>query len=134
MFDFITQYSDWGLLILRLGVAYVFWAHGLPKIKDVGKFAGFLQQLKVPAAGLMGWVVSLWETLGAVLLALGIFTPLVALGFVVVMLVAIRGVKIGMAKADFVGGWELEFILLVAALALVFTGAGALSLDAFFGI
>lgn len=134
MFDFLTQYSDWGVLILRVGLAIVFFVHGLPKIKDVGKFAGFLQQLKVPAAGLMAWVTALWETVGAVLLALGLATPLIALGFVVVMWVAIQSVKIGMAKADFAGGWEFEFALLIGALALVFLGGGALSLDAFLGL
>jgi uncharacterized membrane protein YphA (DoxX/SURF4 family) len=44
-----------------------------------------------------------------------------------------------MAKAPFastqqVQGWEFEFALMGAALALVFTGAGRLSIDALLGL
>ena len=51
------------------------------------------------------------------------------------MFVAITKAKIGMMKAPFSGqnGWDFEFSLLIAGLALVFTGAGALSLDALIG-
>jgi len=31
-------------------------------------------------------------------------------------------------------GWELEFLLLAAAVALLFTGAGRFGLDAYFGL
>lgn len=136
MQDFASLFSaDWGLLILRLGVAIVFLAHGIPKIKNVGQVAGFFKQAHIPLAGLSAWVVSLFETLGTLLLALGLGTRLLGLGFAFSMLVAIVAVKRGMAKASFTGqgGWEFEFTLLVAALALAFTGAGGLSLDAGLG-
>lgn len=122
---------DLGLLILRIGIAIVFFAHGLPKIKDVGQLAGFFKQAGIPLPSLGAWVVALWETLGAVLLLAGLGTRWVALGYAFSMLVAIVYVKFRMAKAKFTGqgGWELEFSLLVAALALVFTGAGAYALD-----
>jgi putative oxidoreductase len=122
---------DLGLLILRVGIAIVFFAHGLPKIKDVGQVAGFFKQAGIPLPGLGGWLVSLWETLGALLLAVGLGTRWVSLGFAFSMLIAIVYVKFRMAKAKFTGqgGWELEFSLAVATLALVFTGAGAYALD-----
>jgi uncharacterized membrane protein YphA (DoxX/SURF4 family) len=54
------------------------------------------------------------------------------------MIVATRFVRIGMGKSPFSGGqgigWEFEFILGIAALALLFTGAGSLSLDARIGL
>lgn len=124
---------DWGLLILRIGVAIVFFAHGLPKIKDVGQTAGFFKQANIPMPVVSAWIVALVETLGAILLVLGLGTRVIALGMAFAMLVAIKVVKIGMVKAKFSGGWEFEFILGMAALALVFTGAGALALDAGLG-
>lgn len=122
---------DWGLLLLRIGLAIVFFAHGLPKIKNVGQVAGFFKQARIPLAGLSAWIVTLLETVGPVLAVIGLGTRFVALGWAISMLVATVVVKIRMAKVGFAaqGGWELEFILGVAALALVFTGAGVLSLD-----
>ena len=79
------------------------------------------------------------ERLGALLLIVGALTRLVALGLAVDVLVAIVSVKIRMAKAPFAGtpqvqGWEFEFCLLGGALALVFTGAGRLAVDAILGL
>lgn len=119
--------------MLRLGVAIVFFAHGLPKIKDVSQVAGFFKQANIPLPGLAAWVVSLFETVGPLLLVLGLGTRIVGLGLAFTMLVAIKNVKMDMAKAKFSGGWEFEFILGIAALALAFLGAGALSIDAGLG-
>jgi len=51
--------------------------------------------------------------------------------------VALATVRIG--KAPFTsgpqgGGWELEFLLLAGAVALLFTGAGRFGLDAYLGL
>lgn len=129
----LATYGDWGLLLLRAGLAIVFFAHGWPKLKDPAKFTGFIQQIKFPAPVVFAWIVILLETLGAVLLLAGFGTRELGILLAINMLVAIRSVKIGLAKTGFVGqpGWEFEFILLVASLALTFTGAGAISLDAF---
>ena len=53
-----------------------------------------------------------------------------AVGFVIIMLGAIQLKAIQMHRGFSVdGGWELDLVLLTAALALVFLGAGAISLD-----
>jgi putative oxidoreductase len=127
-----------GLLLLRLVLGIAFWPHGWQKLKGPAGFAGFLRQLKVPAPEFAAWVVALLESVGAVLLVLGLGTRLIAIGLAVDMLVAIVQVRIGLAKAPFAStpqapGWEYEFVLLGASLALVFTGAGRLSIDALFG-
>jgi putative oxidoreductase len=126
---------DLGLLILRIGIAIVFFAHGIPKIKNVGQVAGFFKQAGIPLPTLGAWLVSLWETVGPFLFVAGLGTRLIGLGYAFSMLVAIWFVKRRMAKAAFTGqgGWELEFALAVAALAVVFTGAGAYSVDAGLG-
>lgn len=135
--------TDWGLLVLRLGLASVFMVHGWAKLNPKGPiggpagFIGFLKQLGVPWPAFFGWLVVLLETAGAVLLVLGLGTRLLAAGLVVDMLVAITRVKRGMAQTAFMdpkGGWEFEFALLVQALALVFTGAGGLALDPIVGL
>lgn len=135
---------DWGLVILRVGLGLLFPFHGWMKlnpngpVKGVGGFSAWLKQLGVPLPSLAGWVVALLETLGAVLLIVGLATRVLALGFAIDMLVAIQLVKRGMAKKRFLEpdgtGWEFEYALLVAALALVFTGAGAFSADRRIGL
>jgi putative oxidoreductase len=140
----VAPYSSWGLLVLRLGVAAVFFAHGWPKLNPRGPmkgpagFAGWLEQLHVPLAPALAWVVALLETAGAGLLALGLGTRLLAVGFGIDMVVAIS-VALRPMGASFTSmepgasAWELEFLLLVSSLAMVFTGAGAISLDRLLG-
>ena len=139
-----TPYSDWGLVILRVGMGVLMLFHGWPKLNPNGPmkgpagFAGFLKQLGVPLPTLFAWVVALLETVGALFLIVGLGTRILAVGFAIDMLVAIWLVKIGMAKVKFSeqngSGWEFEFILMVAALALLFTGAGSIALDPLLGL
>ena len=142
--NIFAPYSDWGLLFLRVGMGVLMLFHGWPKLNPNGPmkgpagFAGFLQQQGVPLPTFFAWVVALLETVGALLLIVGLATRILAIGFAIDMLVAIRLVKIGMANARFSEqdgtGWEFEFILMVVALALLFTGAGSISLDSLLGL
>lgn len=136
--------QDWAPLILRLGLGILFPFHGWLKANPQGPaggvrgFSGWLGQMHVPLPGFFGWVVVLLETAGAVLLVLGLGTRILALGFAIEMLVAIVLVKRRMAKKRFMEpdgtGWEFEFALMVAALALVFSGAGSFALDRIVGL
>ncbi len=134
-----APFAGVGEFVLRLTLGLVFLPHGWQKLKGPAGFAGFLRQLKVPAPLLAAWVVALLESVGAILLILGLATRLVAFGLAIDMLVAIVSVKVGMAKAPFAStqqaqGWEFEFALMGASLALVFTGAGRVSIDALLGL
>jgi putative oxidoreductase len=136
----LAPYTDIGLLILRIGLALVFIAHGWPKLnpnspmKGTVGFAAGLKSMGVPLPGVAAWIVALLETFGSLLLIVGFGTRVLAILFVINMLVAIVQARIGMMKSSFAGGnaigWEFEFILLVSSLLLFFTGAGAYSLDA----
>ncbi len=134
----------WGLLILRLALGITFIFHGWLKLNSHGPtkgpagFAGWLKQMGVPLPLVFAWIVVLLETAGAVLLVLGLGTPLLAIGFAIDMAVAILLVKRQMMNAAFMDqkaqGWEFEFALLAQAFALLFTGAGSISLDYALGI
>jgi putative oxidoreductase len=137
-------FSDWGLLILRIALAIVMFAHGWPKLnpngpmKGLAGMAGFLKQMGVPLPTLFAWAVALLETAGAALLIVGLGTPILAIGFAIDMVVAIWLARIGMMKSSFAGGqgigWEFEFALGAMALALLFTGPGSLALDPLVGL
>ncbi len=134
--------SDWGPLILRLALGFTFPFHGWMKLNPQGPvkgpagFAAWLKQMGVPLPLFFAWVVVLLETVGAALLILGLGTRILAIGVAIDMLVAIWLVKRKMQKAGFMdqkGGWEFEFALMAQALALLFTGAGRISLDRVLG-
>jgi len=142
--SWFAPFSDWGLVILRLGLGLTFIPHGWMKLnpngptKGPGGFAAWLKQMRVPVPLFFGWLVPLLETVGAVLLIAGLATRILALGLAIDMLVAILLVRRGMAKAKFMdpqgGGWEFEFVLMMGALTLLLTGAGPISLDRAIGL
>jgi putative oxidoreductase len=72
------------------------------------------------------WGVGLAETVGGVALMLGAAAPLAALVLVVDMAVAILMLKFKLHKG-FVGGFELETLLLAGLLCVFFAGPGILS-------
>ena len=82
--NIFSPISDWGLLILRLGLGIVMIAHGWPKLNPNGPMkgpagvAGFLKQLGIPLPTFFAWVVALLETVGAALLILGLGTRILA--------------------------------------------------------
>ena len=117
-----------GLLLLRIAVGIVFMLHGKQKLFDFG-FAGVsdaFSHMGVPMPGVMGPFVALLEFFGGIALILGLLTRLFALGFTIDMLVAILLVQM---KNGF-SHYELEFLLCVSSLALVFMGGGVFSIDA----
>ena len=142
--NIFSPYSAWGLLILRVGMGIIFLVHGWPKLnpnspmKGPVGFGGSLKQMGVPLPLFFGWVVALLETVGAVLLMLGLGTRILAILFAINMLVAIFVVKRRVMKVGFAAqqanGWEFDFSLLVISLALLFTGAGSIALDPLIGL
>ena len=122
------QDVDWGLLALRLGLGLIFLIHGVQKRAmwkmqpSAGLNAGMLRVLRL---------LSVVEPLGGAAVLAGFLTQLASIGLGIIMVGAIRLKAIKMQKkftGD--GGWELDYILLAAALALVLVGPGRLSLDA----
>ncbi|MEJ2453389.1 MAG: DoxX family protein [Candidatus Thiodiazotropha sp.] len=85
-FDFIAP------LAIRLYLVPVFWMAGTNKLSDVQSVAEWFGNpdwgLGLPFPLLMAWLATLTETLGAVLLFLGLGVRLIAVPLMVTMLVA----------------------------------------------
>lgn len=126
-FSHLHHLGSWGLLLLRLGVGVTFLVHGIQK-RAMWKMQPSAQ---MPASLLsILRLLSIAEPLGGLAVITGLLTQLAALGFVIVMLGAIN-LKARQLHKAFTGdgGWELDYVLLSAAIALVFLGAGGISLD-----
>lgn len=129
VFASLHQWSDVGLLALRIGVGAIFLAHGRQK-----KAMWSMQPSEKLPAGMLNILrlLSICEPLGGIALILGFLTQLAALGLGIIMLGAIN-LKAGKMKQPFAAsgtvGWEFDFVLLAGTIALFFTGAGAWALD-----
>jgi putative oxidoreductase len=112
---------------VRLAAGVVFVSFGVGKFSDHTSEVMSFVHYGVPLAGVSVWIVGLVETIGGLMLFAGILTRWAA--------VALAGDMIGViATAGRVdGGWlnlGLAPLLLVGMLLVLWTGPGALSLDA----
>ena len=115
------------LLLLRWGLALVFIYHGYPKLfGNTATFVRAFGEIGIPSYFV--YIVGIVETLGGLLLALGLGTRFAAAFLLIDMCAA-------MWKYNFNEGiyavreYELPLTLGLAVLLLATTGAGRLSLD-----
>lgn len=125
---------SYGILLLRVIVGGTLFAHGSQKLlgwwggggpRGTG---GFFGTLGFRAPLVMALLAGLGEGSGA-LYALGLLTPLAALGMTTVMLVAIWAVHRPNGFFSSNGGFEFPLVLAAAAVAVAATGPGRFSLD-----
>lgn len=137
--------TDIAALLLRLGAGLIFLPHGWAKVFGEGGPAAFAADL--PSFGLpsfLGYVAAYAELVGAALLIVGFLSRLDAFLLACTMAGAIYAVKLpdviaeiqpGANKAFVIlRGIELELALFSICVALVFLGAGRVSVDALLGI
>lgn len=125
MFPVLLVFGDWALLILRLAVAAIFLAHGLPKAQNFHGTLAWFHSSGFKPGWLWGTYVTLLETAGVLMLVLGIGTQAVAFLLAGEMAVAaFWKKKMGNGLKD---GYELDLLLMTACLILATMGGGALA-------
>ena len=130
----------WPLFIVRLGLGIVFFAHGAQKV--FGWFGGYglkgtlgyFKSLGIPTA--LGVIACFAEFLGGIAMLVGFLARVAALGLAIDMLVAIatvhkpHGFFLNWGVVQGKGhGYEMNLVLIAMALAILFGGAGAWSID-----
>ena len=131
---------DLGLLILRFVFGLTLTAHSVQKLfgwfggPGIAATAQMMEQLGFRPPRLQAVVACLVEGSAGLGLAAGLLTPLAAAAFISVMVVAT--VSVHLPKGFFIqnGGFEYTVALAAGALAVAFTGPGAMSADAALGI
>jgi putative oxidoreductase len=131
---------DIALLIARLSFGLGLAAHGVQKL--FGWYGGygltqtgeFMVKLGFPSARIFGTAVALGETLGGLLLAVGLFGPFGPALMIVVMVTASLTVHLKNGFFSDKRGYELPMMYAMGALVFAFTGPGSYSLDRAFGL
>jgi len=111
-----------GLLLIRVAVGVVFFAHGWMKVGNIGGVEGMFVSFGLP--GSTGIFIAWLETLGGLALVLGILPRLFGLLFGIEMLVAvfIHGIPTSYRPH------ELEILLALLSFGIMFAGSGRFSL------
>ena len=130
---------DLALLILRVGVGGVMFAHGANHIWGGGKItgtAGWFESLGMKPGRVHAWLASIAELLGGIALVAGLLTPLGGASVVGVMIVA--WVTNHLHNGFFIfrpgEGWEYVMTLTLCGIAISALGPGSWSLDHALGI
>jgi len=135
----LGTFPSWSLLVVRLGLGVIFFAHGSQKV--LGWFGGhglggtvkMFRGMGVPPVAAV--LVSFIEFLGGLGMIVGLLARPAAVGIIVVMLVAIakvhgkHGFFLNLGVPGKGPGFEFNFALIAMALAILIGGAGILSLD-----
>jgi len=128
--------AGWGSLALRLPIGIIFVAHGAQKL--FGAFGGyglegtgqFMSSLGLTPGYLMALLAGSAEFFGGLALLFGVLVRPAAAALAVAMVVAILSVHIDKGLFVTNNGYEFGLALLAAAVALLISGAGRLSVDA----
>ncbi len=114
---------DIALLLIRVGLAAVFIAHGWDKLNNMDGTVGFFSSIGLSA--FWAYLIAYIELLGGVSMLLGVFTGWSGILLAMTMVGAIALVKI---SKGFLGGFEFDLMLFLAALAISFAGSGKYTL------
>jgi putative oxidoreductase len=115
------------ILLLRISIAVVFLAHAIVRIGNhtIGRFGEFLDNKGFIYGTALVWLITAFEIVGGILLALGLFTKILAAGFILILLTGI--ILIHFSLGWFVGehgsgGMEYSFILIMSLITVIAAG------------
>ena len=123
------RFAPYGALALRVALGAMFIAHGLLKVFvfTMPGFAGFLGQAGFPA--FLAYPIVIAEVLGGAAIVLGLYGRLASLALLPVLVGALMvHAGNGWLFTAANGGWEYPAFLIVASVAHVLIGDGALAL------
>lgn len=133
-FDSYTP-RDWALLILRVALGITLIVHGYPKLLEAGPtaFARFLRIQQFPAPLLSAWFMAIVEVIGGLAILAGF--RITWAGWAAAFEQALIAWFLKIAKGvPFIAprgvGWEFNFLLVAIAVAVVYLGPGAITLEA----
>lgn len=120
----IHRLTLYGPLPIRILAGIAFIAHGIPKLADPAMTQGFFGNIGLPPE--LAIPISLLEVIGGIALLVGLVTRIASILFIIEMICASIVVKL---SKGFVGGFELDLLLMSVAISLLLTGPGKISVE-----
>lgn len=123
------RFAPYALTLLRVSMGVLFVAHALLKytVFTMPGFAGFLGKIGLPAA--LAWPIFLAELIGGLMLIVGIQARLVSAALLPILFGALWvHLPNGWLFSAPNGGWEFVAFWIVASIAHILAGDGALAL------
>ena len=120
------------VFFLRMALAAVFLAHGMPKLRNLKNTWQMFEGMGFRPGRVWGTLVAILEGVGGTFLLLGILTQYIALLLAIQMAVAFFW-RIKKRHA-FINGYELDLVLIAGLLVLVTQGSGAFALGILWGL
>lgn len=127
--------TDLAILLLRLGLGFMFMAHGMQKAfaffggPGISGFSQMLSGLGFSPAVFWAYLAAYTELVAGLFLVAGFLTRISACFLAILIVVAT--VKVHLAGGFFLsnGGFEYNLIILCALVSLIILGAGKISLN-----
>jgi putative oxidoreductase len=117
--------AQYGPLPIRILAGIAFIIHGLPKLSNIaGTEHFFANMIGLPAA--MALPIGLLEVIGGIALLVGVLTRIASILFIIEMIGSTITVKL---SRGFVGGYELDLLLMAISISLLLTGPGRISVE-----
>lgn len=120
---------DLPLLALRIVLAIGFFEPGLKKLGSIEGTAVWYESMGIPAPTLNAYLSGGIETVGAVLILLGLGTRVMSIPMIFTMIVAWLTVHLGKGYNVSDGGYELVLYYIIMLVVLLTFGAGRISID-----
>lgn len=119
-----SQLLEFGPLPIRIMLGATFLAHRVPSLADFGQVMGFMGRLGLPAE--FAFVIATLEIGGAIAIMTGVLTRIASILLIILMICTTFVVKF---DRGFVGGFEVDLLLLSIAASLLITGPGRISIE-----
>ncbi len=114
---------------MRLILAAGFYGPAMMKLKSIGDIASWFESMGIPMPTLNAYLATGTETLGFVLLFLGLGTRLISIPLIITMIVAIVTVHLGHGFEAGNNGFEIPLYYIIMLFTLLIYGSGKFSLD-----
>jgi putative oxidoreductase len=129
--DSLKNLKSLPLLLLRLILAVGFYGPAMMKVKNIDNIISWFESINIPFPMLNAYLATGTETLGFVLLALGLGTRLISIPLIITMIVAIVTVHLPNGFEAGNNGFEIPLYYMIMLFTLVVFGSGKYSVDYF---
>src|SRR5919199_4766089 len=112
--------AQYGPLPIRILAGIAFIIHGLPKLSNIAGTEHFFANM-IGLSAALALPIGLLEVIGGIALIVGVLTRIASILFIIEMIGSTITAKL---SRGFVGGYELDLLLMAISISLLLTGPG----------